>query len=377
MSHQSNKIILCFILALCFIEPVLAQFEFRVQQLCLDNNEACDIGDINRDGYPDIVAGRLWYAGPDFKPRPVRPIPIHPPDYAQNNGEHLFDVNQDGWLDVITTGWGESNLLYFENPGKTGLDKGLPWKQHVYATIGHGHGETGTLLDLNGDGNPEYVLNSYIKTRPFSFWEMDLENPQEYFIGPKNSHGVGYGDINGDGRTDILIDRGWYEQPEDMEKVPWKLHMDWKRQDGSCPMIVDDLNGDGRSDIIAGHGHDYGLYWYEQLSSVGDSTRWKKHVIDTAWSQVHTLLWTDLNADGQKELITGKRVKAHSGKDPGSDDPIQMFVYSWKDNAFFKQIICEGRVGTGLIIRDADLNQDGRQDLVVAGKSGTYILWQE
>lgn len=373
-----HLISLCsIVLILTQLQPAYGQFQFTSTMLCLDNNEACDIGDINQDGHLDILAGRMWYAGPDFIPSPVRPIPTHPPDYARNNGEHLFDVNRDGWLDVITTGWGESYLLCFENPGKEGLKKGLPWNKLEYAHIGHGHGETGSLVDLNRDGYPEYVVNSYIKNRPFSYWLLASKEPKEFFIGTLNSHGVGFGDINGDERIDILIDRGWYEQPEDLQTVPWRLHQDWNRTDGSCPMIIDDLNDDGRSDIIVGRGHDYGLYWYEQLTPSGDSTRWKKHVIDTSWSQVHTLLWTDLDADGQPELITGKRVKAHSGKDPGSDDPVHMIIYSWQNNSFSKQIISEENIGTGLIIRCDDLNQDGRKDLVVAGKSGTYVLWQK
>ena len=376
MDWFQDLVLCCFTLLIC-INAAQGQLKFKPQMLCLDNNETCDIGDINRDGQLDILAGRMWYAGPNFIPRPVRHIPIHPPDYARNNGEHLFDVNRDGWLDIITTGWGESMLLYFENPGQEELKKGLPWKRHEYAQIGHGHGETGSFIDLNWDGKPEYIVNSYMKNRPFSYWVLESETPREYFIGPLNSHGVGFGDINGDSRTDILIDRGWYEQPEELHQTPWKLHLDWTRNDGSCPMIVDDLNHDGRADIIVGRGHDYGLYWYEQLKPIGDSTCWERHSIDTTWSQVHTLLWTDLNNDGQEELITGKRVKAHSGNDPGSNDPILMIIYHWKNNSFSKQIISEENVGTGLIIRCDDLNQDSLKDIVVAGKSGTYILWQE
>ena len=354
-------------------------WKFEPQLLCIDNNEACDIGDINQDGLLDVVAGRLWYAAPDFVPRPVRAIALHPPDYARNNGEHLYDVNQDGYPDLVTTGWGEDRILWYQNPGEIGLQKGLPWAVHTAFDVGHGDGETGSLIDINQDGAPEYIINSYIKSKPFHIYFWNTEGiMQGHPIGDLNSHGVGFGDVNSNGRIDVLIDRGWYEQPSaNALSTVWRFHADWMRPDGSCPMIIVDLNRDGRNDIISGAGHNYGLHWYEQLEREEDSTIWRRHLIDSSWSQVHTLLWEDLNNDGRAEMITGKRLKAHSGKDPGTDDPPHMYIYNWDNstNTFSRQQITEGSIGTGLIIRSADLNQDGKIDLVVAGKTGTYILW--
>ena len=94
---------------------------------------------------------------------------------------------------------------------------------------------------------------------------------------------------------------------------------------------------------------------------------------------MHTLAWVDLDNDGQKELLTGKRIKAHSGNDPGSDDPAFIYLYSWNEklNTFDRQVIADGIVGTGLILRIRDLNGDNKPDIVAAGKAGTYILWQD
>ena len=156
----------CFAISLIQSQP--NQLNFHRQLLCIDNNEACSIGDVNRDGFPDVVAGRMWYAGPDFVPRPVRPLGLHPPDYAQNNGEHLWDVDGDGWLDVIATGWGETRLQWFKNPGTEGLKKGLEWIAHTLADTKLPQGEAGFLIDIDGDDRPEYVMNSWIKTIPFS-----------------------------------------------------------------------------------------------------------------------------------------------------------------------------------------------------------------
>jgi len=357
---------------------------FTPQLLFIDNNEAIAIADVNQDGLPDITAGRLWYAAPDFVGRPLRPIALHGNDYAQNNGEHSWDVNGDGWPDVVATGWDDTHIRWYENPGKDALAKGLEWKGRSLANTQNNHSEAGYMYDLDGDGIPEYIMNSWDKKMPFTVWRFGKNvfgEPimQGTLIGKQNSHGVGFGDINGDGRTDILFDDGWYEQPaQDMWKGNWPLHKDWKLAGASCPMQVTDLNGDGRNDIIFGHGHNFGLYWMEQGKAEGGSTTWTQHVIDESWSQVHAMIWVDLDADGEKELIAGKRIWAHSGKDPGSSDTAFIYRYVWNagTQSFKRYTLAEGKIGTGLFIRVADLNADKKLDIVLAGKTGTYILWQ-
>ena len=358
---------------------------FRPELLAKDNNEACALGDINKDGLLDIVAGRMWYPAPHFIPQPVRPLKTHPPDYANNNGEYLWDVDQDGWLDVITTGWAETRIMWYQNPGKVALEKGLPWKEKSLVDTKINAIEAGYLLDLNQDGQPEYIINSWNQRIPFTVWQFSKDEDGEpilvpHTIGLQNSHGVGFGDLNADGKMDILFDNGWYEQPESQPfQQHWKLHPDWAIERGSCPMQVMDVNGDGRKDVIWGKGHGYGLYWLEQGVPIGDSTTWTKHQIDTTWSQVHAMTLVDLDGNGSKGLITGKRIYAHSGKDPGAYDPPAVYFYRWNiaKQKFDRQTIAIGQIGTGLFIRVADLNQDEKLDIVVAGKTGTAILWQE
>ncbi|GJM27739.1 MAG: hypothetical protein DHS20C17_03740 [Cyclobacteriaceae bacterium] len=359
------------------------QLSFTPQLLCIDNNEACAVGDINQDGLPDIVAGRLWYAAPDFVPRPVRPLELQGLEYAKNNGEHLWDMNADGWPDIVTSGYEEPSIRWFENPGLDYLNKGLEWEKHLLVKTEIIRSEIGLFEDLDADGVPEYILNSWHDPNPFHFWKLKaggsgIEYATSILVGPRNGHGVGVGDINGDLRPDILFDEGWYQQPDDWE-TDWIWHKDWKLDDSSCPMLVQDVNKDGRNDIIFGRAHNYGLYWMEQGIPVGDSTVWIKLVIDDSWSQVHTMSWADLDGDGHGELITGKRVWAHLGKDPGANEPPVIYRYVWSsEKQIFERFeINIGEVSTGLFIQVADLNQDQKPDLVVAGRLGTFILWQD
>ncbi len=370
--------------------------KWTIRALTVDSNEGIDLADINRDGRLDVVAGRNWYAAPDFIPRPVRLIDDWS-GYVLSNGDFAYDVNRDGWVDVIAGAFNLPEVHWYENPGAKDLAMGKLWPKHLLADTGATTNEGQLLYDIDGDGTPEWVVNSWTPETPFVAWRFrrqadpedgkgtDSSSPavilEKAVIGRDlNGHGLGFGDLNGDGRADLLFESGWYEAPATGSlSEPWTLHRDWNFH-ASIPILVRDLNGDGRNDVVIGRGHDYGLYWWEQGQPRSDGTlTWTEHVIDDSFSQVHALHFADLDGDGQDELIAGKRVLAHNGQDPGSADPPCIAYYAWdaRLKSFQKHVIDEGRVGGGLQIRTGDLNGDGRLDIAVAGKSGTYILFNE
>ena len=367
------------------VSPVIGNavdtIKFSKQRLIISANEGNAVADINRDGQLDIVAGRNWYAAPDFVPRPLRQIDEFA-DYLHSNGDHVFDVNGDGWPDVFASSFHNEGVWWYENPKGENLDKGLLWKAHLLRKT-HGENEVNYLRDIDGDGVPELIVNRWRKNSPLVAWRLRMANGggytlEEHVLSPKgNAHGFGFGDINGDGREDILSGMGWWERPTgDPLKGEWAFHAEWTLEGASCPMLVLDLTGDGRNDIIWGKGHDYGLYWSEQQST-GGAIGWKEHLIDSSYSQSHCLHWADVDGDGEGELITGKRVRAHSGNDPGGKEPTCLYYYEWdrQKRRFARYTIDEkGGVGTGLQINTIDLNGDGSLDIVVGGKSGTWIL---
>src|SRR5699024_11118803 len=109
-----------------------------------------------------------------------------------------------------------------------------------------------------------------------------------------SGHGLGFGDINGDGRGDFIINRGWLEAPKDPIEGEWRLHEEFSLGDASVPILVVDVNGDGNNDLIVGQAHDYGLHWYEQTEDPSGKRTWIKHPIDPYNSQFHTMEWVDL-----------------------------------------------------------------------------------
>ncbi|MEM1443577.1 MAG: VCBS repeat-containing protein, partial [Verrucomicrobiota bacterium] len=342
------------------------------------------------DGKLDVVAGEFWYQAPEFKQFPVRKLMPFGADYLQNNSEHLLDVDGDGDLDVVAGAFTLPLLNWYENPGPGNYENGI-WEIHEIVDTGFGHNEATFLHDFDGDGQPEFIANSWRPENPMLIWrfakgEDGSMSAEKHVVSESgNGHGLGFGDINGDGHEDLIFRDGWYERPANGPfSGPWKYHPDFVLPHASCPIIVTDLNGDGRNDLIWADGHNYGLYWEEQMEPQADGTIvWRQHLIDKKFSQAHTMTMGDIDNDGADELITGKRYFAHSGKDPGAHDEITLQYYdwnsesaSWKKNWISRAPAGEGP-GVGLQIRLEDLDENGWKDVVVPGKSGTHIIWNQ
>jgi hypothetical protein len=363
---------------------------FSKRQLFVNPYESAATGDLDQDGHVDIVYGAYWFAGPDFVPRTFRPNHVSK-EYMRANSDHLYDVDRDGWLDVIAGGWGEDGIYWYRNPGKGPQERGKPWEKHLpwearLLSKTRGYMEMFALHDYDGDGEPELHSASYRKKYPLEVfrWVKSADGSpalEPFVLGREGGgHGYAFGDVNGDSREDVLTEIGWYERPAgDPFAGPWKFHPETALPHPSCPFVVKDLNEDGRLDIIFGRGHDVGLYWWEQQAPQADGTTvWKKHVIDESWTQAHALVLADLDGDMKDELVAGKCIWAHDGDDPGAADPPAIYYYKWNKGAgtFVRHTIAapgEG-IALGRQFVVTDLNKDGRPDLTAPSKLGLWVF---
>lgn len=354
-------------------EPPL---HFRMQKISTETYESVGVFDVNGDGVPDLVSGGAWFKGPAYQQR----FFIHE---VKRTGEYFddfftlpLDVNGDGRMDFVSGGWFGGTLYWYENTGR--YDQS--WPEHAIATIGNL--ETARAWDLDGDGVPEIVPNNLEK--PFRFYQLNLDANKkgkgsftEHVLYPTQGHGLGFGDLNGDGRGDFVLADGWLEAPAQPMTQKWTWHPEFQLDKASIPIIVTDVDHDGRNDLIVGNGHGYGLFWFRQLGA----GKWEKKIIDLNNAQFHTMAWTDITGDGQPELLTGKRYRAHNDNDPGAFDDYGLYYYQWDGEAFRKQVVVYGSLGqgkgTGNYFTVADLNGDGRPDWIVAGKDGLCIFYHE
>ncbi len=383
-----------------------AVLSWKTQQLSSDFfSESAATGDFNQDGHTDVASGPFWYQGPDFQHshRFYAIDAFDPHGYSNNFFAFTDDFNSDGWDDILVYGFPGNDASWFENP--KGQDRF--WPRHQ--VLDNVDNESPTYADINGDGFREIVCSSggyfgFAEVRreaPTAKWRFQRISDQS--AGGKFTHGLGVGDVDGDGRMDLLEKSGWWRQPPSLvgDPVVWTKHaFEFAPGRGSAQMFAYDVDGDGDNDIITSlDAHGYGLAWYEQTGGGSDVPRdFKKHLIlgskvsespfGVLISQLHAVALVDINGDGLKDIITGKRWWAHGPH--GDADPNSPAVLYWfelrrsantKENAEQNTVTwlphrIDDASGVGTDVCIADVNDDNCPDVIVGNKKGTFVSVQ-
>ncbi len=374
--------------------------------------EGAHAGDINRDGKTDIVAGPHWYAGPDFKVRSeIYPatkffklkkedgseisVPGYEGGLGKNNAysdnfiSFVHDFNRDGWPDVMVMGHPGTETFWFENP------RGIPghWGRHVALDVTDN--ESPQFTDLSGDGQPDIVCSSKGSygwaapdpADPRKPWTWHPISPDKKYH--KYTHGLGVGDVNGDGRPDLLEKDGWWEHPASLDGDPLWKHHPFAFGTGGSHMYAYDVDGDGRNDVITSlAAHGYGIAWYKNVPGKDGAIDFQENTFinkepkenryGVKFSQPHAIALEDIDGDGLKDIITGKRFWAHGPTgDPEPGAPAVLYWFRLVRNADktvdFVPHLVDDDSGVGTQVLALDVNGDKRLDIIVGNKKGAFV----
>ncbi|MGV3661702.1 MAG: PVC-type heme-binding CxxCH protein [Prosthecobacter sp.] len=389
------------------------QITWKRQQLHGDfYSEGAAIGDINGDGKPDVVAGPFWWEGPAFEKKHAyyEPKIFGINGYSDNFFPYVHDFNADQKNDILILGFPGKEARLYLNPG-THDDK--PWPMHLVADVVDN--ESPVFTDVTGDGKPEIVCSTGGK---FGWYAPNWDKPTEKwtFVAvtddlkvAKFTHGLGVGDVNGDGKMDLLEARRWWEHPVGKEMpngaaatnglsnpvAPWTQHNFAAGVGGGAQMFAYDFDGNGTNDVftsLAAHRYGVAVFLQNKVSATETvAPHWTRVMLASeqpqdndygiVFSQPHAAFLADMDGDGIKDIVTGKRYWAHNGHDPDERGARVIYWYQTKRDGkggvdFVPHLVDAGS-GVGVDVQVGDVNGDKLPDIVVGNKAGVFILMQE
>ena len=259
------------------------------------------------------------------------------------------------------------------------------WKRHV---VWEGlHNNVAVAADFTGDGRVDIISNAGNKTRLFVAPDW-----KEVIIGDHKDHNFIHGetfDVDGDGDADFIGARYqpglivWFEQPDkNAASGPWKARIAEDEIIGIHGVLKADVNGDGKLDLLANSAQPKGKFpdsavWLEVPENPRLAKRWTRHVFakNDAPGLSHYLGAGDLNGDGRLDITLA--AKGGPSDKSGKGEWFAWWEAGKDPTRPFKKHLLPGKHPGATNILPADVNGDGKLDIVASLGHGTGLIWYE
>ena len=358
--------------ALCLAE--LMNFKIVPLENVSETSSNASIGDLNGDGYPDIVLvkGRHWKLTSKVLFGDGRghftPGPPLPNNATKSYSGSLADMTKSGHLDIVLSNDAPDPKLVLVNDGTGHFSVGGTYGDPKWPT------RNAAVGDLNGDGYPDIAVANRGMTSYVCYNDGKLHFKCEPLRDTPSAASIVIADVDGDGLNDVVVpcrddcqSRVFLNRNLTGEGRPWG-----PAKASIRALAVVDLNGDGYPDIAACPAKlGCFVYFNDGKGNFGPGVQFQKpDAMELAGNgeegMPYSMLAADLNGDGHPDLIVGY-----------TDEPGVIYCNDGTGRHFAAHPFGDGK-GTIYGMASADLDGDGRLDIVAARSDApSFILFNQ